>query len=283
VTFLRKRNRTLLSALAALAFLVLSLHPAPSHTAIADPHDLPTAFDPALAHRELARWMVGRGFPVMAQTAISPADLAAALRPQAQARKLGLFRSELAAGAAAAAAAEAEHLRLLPYGSILIKTAERNHVDGLLLASVVEAESGFVSDAISPEGAVGLMQLLPSTGSEYGIRDLSEPHANLDAGSRYLGGLLHRFNHDLELAIAAYNAGPEVVARYRRVPPYRETRDFVHRVMALYQDHRDAVNGRTPRPASPVRLTSPATLAGAPGGTAGALALAQRAHRASAG
>lgn len=115
--------------------------------------------------------------------------------------------------------------------------AERNHLDALLLAAVVEAESQFIPDAISPGGAVGLMQLLPSTGRDYGVRDLLDPFANLDAGSRYLCDLVSRFRGKLDLAVAAYNAGPEVVVRYGRVPPYRETQDFVRRVMERYQCH----------------------------------------------
>ena len=83
------------------------------------------------------------------------------------------------------------------------------------------------------------MQLLPSTGRLYGIHDLLDPVANLDAGSRYYVELRDRFEGDDELALAAYNTGPEVVARYRCVPPYRETRNFVRKVLTLYHSHQD--------------------------------------------
>lgn len=131
----------------------------------------------------------------------------------------------------------------LPFGAILAGAGERNHVDSLLLAAVVEAESQFAPRAVSPCGAVGLMQLLPATGRRYGVADLLDPYANVDAGSRYLRALLDRFKERSDLALAAYNTGPEVVARYGGVPPFRETRDFVKRVLARYDEHRHRLGG----------------------------------------
>jgi soluble lytic murein transglycosylase-like protein len=116
--------------------------------------------------------------------------------------------------------------------------AERHRVDGLLVAAIVEAESGFVPDRVSPKGAVGLMQVLPSTAGEYGEdKDLLDPRTNLDVGSRYLGRLIKNFGGDLELAVAAYNAGPGAVERYGGVPPYTETKDYVRKVLTLYDEH----------------------------------------------
>jgi soluble lytic murein transglycosylase-like protein len=87
------------------------------------------------------------------------------------------------------------------------------------------------------------MQVLPRTGAMYGARDLSDPHVNLDVGSRYLHQLLQDYDGDLELALAAYNAGPAAVERYGRVPPFRETQDYVRRVMRLYEKHRQSLDG----------------------------------------
>jgi soluble lytic murein transglycosylase-like protein len=84
------------------------------------------------------------------------------------------------------------------------------------------------------------MQVLPSTGELYGIADLHDPHVNLEAGCRYLGQLLRDFDGDLERAVAAYNAGPATVVRYGGVPPFRETREYVRRVLALYRERSDA-------------------------------------------
>jgi soluble lytic murein transglycosylase-like protein len=183
----------------------------------------------------LDRWSSRR------EGAISPADLSAALG--ARPRRLGLFRSDTAVDG------RRELLRRMPFGAILAAAGERNRVDSLLLAAVVETESRFAPRAVSPCGAVGLMQLLPSTGQDYGVKDLRDPYANVDAGSRYLRVLLHRFQGRPDLAIAAYNTGPEVVARYGCVPPYRETQDFVRRVLARYGQHQHALaRVSVPRP-----------------------------------
>jgi soluble lytic murein transglycosylase-like protein len=123
-----------------------------------------------------------------------------------------------------------------------VAAAERYGVDGLLLAAIVRHESSFDPEIVSPKGAVGLMQLLPSTGRAYGAEDLFNPGVNLDAGSRYLSHLLALYDGDLELALAAYNAGPTAVARYGGIPPYRETRQYVRRVKAEYERLKDRVN-----------------------------------------
>ncbi|HSN85412.1 MAG TPA: lytic transglycosylase domain-containing protein [Thermoanaerobaculia bacterium] len=131
----------------------------------------------------------------------------------------------------------------LPFGNAMALAAERHEVDGLLLAAVVEMESRFRPTAVSPRGAVGLMQVLPATGAMYGRNDLSDPHVNLDVGSRYLRRLLRDYDGDLELALAAYNAGPAAVERYHGVPPFRETRDYVKRVLRRYEEHQRSLDG----------------------------------------
>ncbi|MEM1206282.1 MAG: lytic transglycosylase domain-containing protein [Acidobacteriota bacterium] len=124
----------------------------------------------------------------------------------------------------------------IPYGNSIRRVAEKHGLDGLLLAAVIEAESSFNPQATSSRGAVGLMQVLPSTAGESPER-LYEPELNLEHGAQYLKGLLERFGGDLELALAAYNAGPSNVIRYDGIPPFRETRRYVEKVLDLYFDH----------------------------------------------
>jgi soluble lytic murein transglycosylase-like protein len=231
----RKRTGAPFLVLAALV-LVVWFVPQSSDTAAPDRFEIPIAFDVSLLHQDLTAWMSGRMVAEREQgLAVSTAALDAALQSTTEAQPTFFGRDD--------PAAQREVLRDLPYGATLAVTCERNGVDPLLMAAVVETESQFVADAVSPEGAVGLMQLLPSTGRLYGIRDLYDPVANLDAGSRYFAELLRRFHGNPELALAAYNTGPEVVSRYGAVPPYRETRGFVRKVMSLYRAHQDQAQG----------------------------------------
>ena len=113
-------------------------------------------------------------------------------------------------------------------------SAEKHKVRAALVKGIVAAESAFNANAISAKGAVGLMQLMPSTAEQYGVDPLI-PEQNIDGGTRYLGVLLQRYKkyrNGMTRAIAAYNAGPGVVDRYRGVPPYKETRGYVTRVLA---------------------------------------------------
>jgi soluble lytic murein transglycosylase-like protein len=108
------------------------------------------------------------------------------------------------------------------------------HLDPDLVNSVIHAESGFNAHAVSPKGARGLMQLMPGTASQLGVNDAFDPQANVTGGSRYLRELLERYNFDLVKALAAYNAGPQRVEQYRGVPPFRETRAYVARIVHEY-------------------------------------------------
>jgi hypothetical protein len=222
-------------SLALILFLALAIQATPSQPAIPGKAQLPGE-DRNFAGWRSATLLAGGSTSRYGAAIVSPGDLDAALG--AQPRRFGLFRSDSAVDG------RRELLRGLPFGTILAEAGERNHVDALLLAAVVEAESRFVPHAVSPEGALGLMQLLPSTGRDYGARDLLDPYANVEAGSRYLRVLLDRFKDRSDLAIAAYNTGPEVVARYGCVPPYRETQDFVKRVLSRYAQHRHEVENR---------------------------------------
>jgi len=111
--------------------------------------------------------------------------------------------------------------------------ASRYGVDPKLARAVVRVESNYSPRALSPKGARGLMQLMPSVAQQYGVADAFDPEANLDAGMRHLRGLLDRFKNNVSFALAAYNAGLFAVTKYGGIPPYRETQDYVTRIMAL--------------------------------------------------
>ncbi len=112
--------------------------------------------------------------------------------------------------------------------------AERERVDPRLVKSVMLVESNFNPRALSPKGARGLMQLMPGTARRYGVRDSWDPYENIRGGTAYLSDLLGMFDGDLVKTLAAYNAGEGAVQRYRGVPPYPETQEYVRRTMLVY-------------------------------------------------
>ena len=112
--------------------------------------------------------------------------------------------------------------------------AERYGVDHRLIEAVIAVESGGNPRAVSPKGATGLMQLMPQTAADLGVRNPFDPQENLDGGVRHLRDLLARFAGDVVLALAAYNAGEEAVRTYGGIPPYRETQDYVRKIRGLY-------------------------------------------------
>ena len=117
----------------------------------------------------------------------------------------------------------------------LIETiAKRHEVDLALVKAVIHTESYFNPNATSRKGASGLMQLMPQTARHYGVVDLYSPQQNLDAGVRYLRDLLQRYDNQIFLALAAYNAGETAVAKYKGVPPYKETQRYVKKVMRFF-------------------------------------------------
>jgi soluble lytic murein transglycosylase-like protein len=116
--------------------------------------------------------------------------------------------------------------------ALVDRLAARYGVDSRLAHAVVTVESNYEPRAVSPKGAKGLMQLMPSVAQDYALDDPFDPEKNVDTGLRYLRGLLDKYE-DVKTALAAYNAGPAAVARYGGIPPYRETRDYVNRIMSL--------------------------------------------------
>jgi hypothetical protein len=119
-----------------------------------------------------------------------------------------------------------------PYGEMIYQAGLRHSVSPRLVAAVVKVESDYRADAVSPKGAAGLLQLMPATGSRFGLTmdQLLDPGLNLDAGVRYLKWLTNHFSGELPLILAGYNAGEASVKRFSGVPPYRETREYIRRV-----------------------------------------------------
>jgi soluble lytic murein transglycosylase-like protein len=119
-----------------------------------------------------------------------------------------------------------------PYGEIITSVSAAHGVDPMLVRALIQVESGYRPGARSRKGAMGLMQLMPSTAKEYKLRNPFEPKANIEAGIKHLKSLIDKFER-LDLSLAAYNAGPGAVKRFNGVPPYRETRNYVTRILSL--------------------------------------------------
>ena len=118
----------------------------------------------------------------------------------------------------------------------LVNTISRTHgVDPALVRAVMKTESGYDRWAVSPKGAMGLMQLIAGTGKRFGVRDFFDPQQNIEGGVRYLKFLMDKFNGDLDLSIAAYNAGENLVQRLGRIPSIAETRNYVRKVRSIYK------------------------------------------------
>jgi soluble lytic murein transglycosylase-like protein len=115
------------------------------------------------------------------------------------------------------------------------------NVDPSLIKAIIANESGFNANATSNAGAQGLMQLMPGTASGLGVTDSYDPAQNVWGGTRYLRGLLDRFGGNMELAVAAYNAGPGAVEKYSGVPPYAQTQNYVQNVLSSYEKYRSQI------------------------------------------
>lgn len=123
-----------------------------------------------------------------------------------------------------------------PLHGLILAAAAKHRVEAALIRAVIQVESNFNSRAVSPRGARGLMQLMPDTAQRLGVADALDPRQNLEGGVRYLATLIALFNNDLRLVLAAYNAGESAVIQHgNRIPPYRETHDYVFKVLAIYR------------------------------------------------
>ena len=140
----------------------------------------------------------------------------------------------------------------------VIRAAQQHHVQPALLLAVMKAESSFNPIVISKAGAVGLMQLVPETAIRHGVRNLYDANENITGGAKHLRYLLDRFHGNTRLALAAYNAGERKMDRYGKIPPYKETQDYVKKVLAYYRGYKK--DGWV----MPVVITAPSVHAGRP-------------------
>jgi membrane-bound lytic murein transglycosylase B len=139
----------------------------------------------------------------------------------------------LPAAVAQTASERSAQLRDTAYADLITAAAEAHGVDPLLVQALIQVESNYKPRARSSKGAMGLMQLMPSVAREYKVRNAYDPAANIDAGVRKLKSLIESMEGNLALALAAYNAGEGAVAKFGGVPPYRETKNYVSRILSL--------------------------------------------------
>lgn len=144
------------------------------------------------------------------------------------------------------------------YGSLVSKDHEINRlvekyavlhdIDDRLLHAVIRAESDYDRNAISRKGAMGLMQLMPETGKQYGVENFFNPEENIRAGAKHLKALLNRYFGDTKMALAAYNAGATAVDRYNGIPPFQETENYVSKILGMVNGENSSESGKTSRP-----------------------------------
>ena len=130
---------------------------------------------------------------------------------------------------------------------LVASIAGKHEVEALLVDSVIRVESNYNQNAVSPKGAMGLMQLIPSTARRFGVSDTFQPEQNIEGGVRYLKYLMQLYNGDERLALAAYNAGEAAVAKYKGIPPYPETRNYVFQVGKRLGQSREAQKKAAPK------------------------------------
>lgn len=150
------------------------------------------------------------------------------------------------------------------YRDLVEAAAKRYNVDADLITSVIAVESNFNPKAVSRKNARGLMQLLPETAERLGVKNVFDPQENIEAGTQYLRDLLQKYNNDLALTLAAYNAGPEKVQLYGRVPPYAETISYVRRVKRNYEKSKSNAGARTTTPPGTPTASSPPRASASP-------------------
>ncbi|MBW1642858.1 MAG: lytic transglycosylase domain-containing protein [Deltaproteobacteria bacterium] len=128
------------------------------------------------------------------------------------------------------------------FDPIIFQAANRHNVEPALVKAIIMAESGYNSKAISNKGARGLMQLMPATAEMLGVEDYYHPEDNINAGVKYFKQLLNQFDDDVELALAAYNAGSGRVREYQGVPPYKATHEYIKKVFEYYEFYKEQMS-----------------------------------------
>ena len=196
---------------------------------------------PAPARRNKRLRLTARSVPPVASTegqsaAASPAPLRSSVADAAPARSLSMAVGTALDGFSTGDAS---------VDRFIVESGARNGVDPVLLYAIMHRESSFKRFALSHKGARGLMQLMPATARRFGVTDIFDPRQNIEGGTRYMRFLLDFFDGDVRLALAGYNAGEGAVMKYgRRVPPYRETQEYVRRISERYALMRDPSTAR---------------------------------------
>lgn len=126
--------------------------------------------------------------------------------------------------------------RLRKYNDMILVTSARHDIDPNLVRAIIMAESSANTHAISKKGATGLMQIMPKTARSMGVKNSRRPAQNIEAGTKYLKCLMDEYDGNIKMALAAYNAGPGTVRRYKGIPPYKETWSYIKKVLAYYNE-----------------------------------------------
>ena len=177
---------------------------------------------PAVAHAQIYAWRDANGHLVLSDKAKDPSAKSYAIRN---------YATSSAPMAANFRTTRPLNKRAALYQDLIEEQAAANLVNPDLVRALIQAESAFNARAVSPKGAMGLMQLMPGTAADHGVRDAFNPAENIRAGVKYLKHLLDKYDGRVELALAAYNAGPGAVKKYGgKVPPYKETQNYVARI-----------------------------------------------------
>jgi soluble lytic murein transglycosylase-like protein len=129
------------------------------------------------------------------------------------------------------------------YHKFIVQTASQYQIDPALIKAIIMAESGYNPKAVSKKGAKGLMQLMPETAEALGVEDIFNPRQNISGGVQYFKHLVNRFNGDVKLALAAYNAGSRYVRNYNGVPPFKATRCYIKKVLKYYKKYKNQSSG----------------------------------------
>jgi soluble lytic murein transglycosylase-like protein len=133
----------------------------------------------------------------------------------------------------------------IEYDNLVQSIAQKYRVEHTLIHSIIRAESNYDRFAVSPKGALGLMQLMPATAIQYGVKNVFDPRENIEGGVKYLKDLIKLYNGNTKLVLAAYNAGQEAVKKYNGIPPYRETKNYISKIMDRFGYDKDFIKGKT--------------------------------------